>query len=80
MLIDSHCHLDFPDFAEDLPAFIARAEAAGVSRMVTISTRVAKFALRCRSCNDGDPGFRWKVIFFAREGTSLPTKGMSVLR
>lgn len=44
MLIDSHCHLDFPDFAEELPAYVARAEAAGVSRMVTISTRVAKFA------------------------------------
>jgi TatD DNase family protein len=44
MLIDSHCHLDFPDFAEELPAYVARAEAAGVTRMVTISTRVAKFA------------------------------------
>ncbi len=44
MLIDSHCHLDFPDFAEELPAYVARAEAAGVNRMVTISTRVAKFA------------------------------------
>jgi TatD DNase family protein len=44
MLIDTHCHLDFPDFAEELPAYVARAEAAGVTRMVTISTRVAKFA------------------------------------
>jgi TatD DNase family protein len=44
MLIDSHCHLDFPDFAEELPAYIGRAEAAGVGRMVTISTRVARFA------------------------------------
>lgn len=44
MLIDSHCHLDFPDFAEELPTHVARAEAAGVNRMVTISTRVAKFA------------------------------------
>jgi TatD DNase family protein len=43
MLIDSHCHLDFPDFAEELPAYVARAEAAGVTRMVTISTRVARF-------------------------------------
>ncbi|WP_375408304.1 TatD family hydrolase [uncultured Methylobacterium sp.] len=42
MLIDSHCHLDFPDFAEDLPGVIARARAAGVTRMLTISTRVAK--------------------------------------
>lgn len=42
MLIDSHCHLDFPDFAEELDAIVARAEAAGVARMVTISTRVKR--------------------------------------
>ena len=40
-VIDSHCHLDFPDFAEELDAVVARAQAAGVERMVTISTRVA---------------------------------------
>lgn len=42
MLIDSHCHLDFPDFASDIPGVVARAKAAGVGGMVTISTRVAK--------------------------------------
>jgi len=42
MLIDSHCHLDFPDFSADLPGVIARAKAAGVTGMLTISTRVAK--------------------------------------
>jgi TatD DNase family protein len=44
MLIDSHCHLDFPDFIEDLDGIVARAAAAGVGRMVTISTRVRRLA------------------------------------
>jgi TatD DNase family protein len=39
-LVDSHCHLDFPELAADLPAVIARAHAAGVRRMVTICTRL----------------------------------------
>ncbi len=42
-LVDSHCHLDFPDFAEELDDIVARAEAVGVKRMVTICTRVKKF-------------------------------------
>jgi TatD DNase family protein len=39
-LVDSHCHLDFPDLAGEIPAVIARARAAGVTRMVTICTRL----------------------------------------
>lgn len=44
MLVDSHCHLDFPDFAHELDAVVARAESAGIGRLVTISTRVRKHA------------------------------------
>jgi TatD DNase family protein len=38
MLIDTHSHLDFPDFASDLDAVLARAEKAGITRIITIGT------------------------------------------
>ncbi|MBN9361527.1 MULTISPECIES: TatD family hydrolase [unclassified Devosia] len=43
MLIDSHCHLDFPELAADRAGVLARARAAGIEGMVTISTRVKRF-------------------------------------
>jgi TatD DNase family protein len=39
-LVDSHCHLDFPDLVADREAILTRASAAGVNRMVTICTRL----------------------------------------
>jgi TatD DNase family protein len=42
MLVDSHCHLDYPDFASELDEVVARARAADIGRIVTISTRVRK--------------------------------------
>ena len=39
-IVDSHCHLDFPDFDDERPEVIARAVDAGVERMVTICTRL----------------------------------------
>ena len=41
-ITDSHCHLDFPDFDENRAEIIARAEAAGVTRMVTICTKLSQ--------------------------------------
>ena len=44
MLIDSHCHLEFPDFADEGAAeIVKRAKAAGIGHLLTICTRVAKF-------------------------------------
>ena len=43
MLVDSHCHLDFPDFADDLDAVVARAGDVGVGLMLTINTHVTRF-------------------------------------
>jgi len=40
MLIDTHAHLDFPDFANDLDALLDRAAAAGVTRIITIGTSI----------------------------------------
>ncbi len=44
MLVDSHCHLDFADFAAERDAVIARARAAGIGTLLTIGTRLDQFA------------------------------------
>lgn len=44
MLIDTHCHLDFPELANDRVGVLARAAAAGVGRMITIATHKSKWA------------------------------------
>ena len=43
MLVDSHCHLDFPDFGDDIEGVLARAAEAGVGTLQTICTRVTQF-------------------------------------
>lgn len=43
MLVDSHCHLDFPEFDGELDAIVERAAAAGVETILTISTHVTRF-------------------------------------
>ncbi|MDB5397437.1 MAG: LuxR family transcriptional regulator [Rhodospirillales bacterium] len=43
MLVDSHCHLEFPDFGAEQDAVLGRARAAGIGHFLTISTRVHRF-------------------------------------
>jgi len=57
-LVDSHCHLDFPDFAGERDAVVARAKAAGVTRMVTICTRLRQ-APEVRAIAEAHDGVFW---------------------
>ena len=57
-LVDSHCHLDFPDFAGEVDAVVDRAAAAGVTRMVTICTRLRQ-APQVRAIAEAHPGVFW---------------------
>lgn len=58
-LVDSHCHLDFPDFDGELPDILDRARTAGVTRMVTICTKSANLD-RVRAIAEGNAG-----VFYA---------------
>jgi TatD DNase family protein len=60
MLVDSHCHLDFPDFAPDRADVLSRARNAGVGVMVTIGTRLSKFA-EVRAIAESDPALYCSV-------------------
>ena len=44
MLVDSHCHLDFPDYAGDVDGVVMRARAAGVGTCLSIGTELSRFA------------------------------------
>jgi TatD DNase family protein len=57
-LVDSHCRLDFPDFAGETDAVVARAAAAGVTRMVTICTRLRQ-APTVRAIAEAHEGVFW---------------------
>ena len=54
MLVDSHCHLDFPDFAPERDAVIGRAFDAGIGTMLTICTRLDQFD-GVRAIAEADP-------------------------
>ncbi len=58
-ITDSHCHLDFPDFDGELPDILSRARAAGVTRIVTICTRL-RHESRVRAIAEANAG-----VFYA---------------
>lgn len=58
-IVDSHCHLDFPDFDGQQAEIVARAAAAGVTRMVTICTRL-RLEPQVRAIAEAHPG-----VFYA---------------
>jgi TatD DNase family protein len=78
MLIDSHCHLDFPDFAADIDAVIARAKARGVGRMITISTRVQNFA-EITAIAERDPGIFCTIGTHPHQAHEEPEAGVAQL-
>ena len=61
MLTDTHAHLDFADFEDDLPDVLSRAREAGVSRIITIGTSIES-SRRAVALAEKHPGFIHAVI------------------
>ncbi|MBX3492867.1 MAG: TatD family hydrolase [Parvibaculum sp.] len=78
MLIDSHCHLDFPDFGPEVEEVVARAHAAGVGLMVTISTKVSEFD-RVRAVAERFPHVFCTVGIHPHEAASEPETDTATL-
>ena len=78
MLVDSHCHLDFPDLSTDLDAVIARAAAAGIGRMVTISTYIARFETY-RAIAEGNERVFFTVGTHPHNAAAEPNTGVAEL-
>lgn len=73
MLVDSHCHLNFPDFKGDLPTILKRARQAGVTTCLTVNTRLNE-ALELQEIADAYPGVYCSVGVHPHEAAthSLP--------
>ena len=78
VLIDSHCHLDFPDFGPEVEDVVARAHAAGVGLMVTISTKVSEFE-RVRAVAERFPHVFCTVGIHPHEAASEPETDTATL-
>jgi len=70
-LIDSHCHLDFPDFTGQVPEVLARAAENGVAHLVTICTRVSEFD-KVLAIAESDPRISCSVGIHPHEAAEEP--------
>ena len=78
MLVDSHCHLDFPDFAPEREEVIARARRAGVGTMLTICTKVTEFE-RVRGIAEAHPDIWCSVGIHPHEAAHQPATQTATL-
>ena len=78
MLVDSHCHLDFPEFAPELDAVVARAEEAGVGVCVTIGTTLKGFP-RVRGIAERFPNVYCSVGIHPHEADAEPVTAADLL-
>jgi TatD DNase family protein len=78
MLVDSHCHLDFPEFAPELEAVLARARHSGVGHFLTIGTQLKRFA-GVRAVAETAPDIHCTVGVHPHEAAVEPLYGPDVL-
>ena len=71
-LVDSHCHLDFPDFTGQVPAVLERAAANDVAHLVTICTKVTEFD-KVLAIAESDPRISCSVGIHPHEAAEEPT-------
>ncbi|HYM17926.1 MAG TPA: TatD family hydrolase [Micropepsaceae bacterium] len=74
MLVDSHCHLDFPDFVPERDAVLERARAAGVGHFLTIGTGLARFE-GVRAVAEGAPDIDCTVGIHPHDAAKEPLSG-----
>jgi TatD DNase family protein len=78
MLVDSHCHLDFPEFATELEAVLTRARSSGVGHFLTIGTKLKNFA-GVRAVAETAPDIHCTVGVHPHEAAEEPLSGPHVL-
>jgi TatD DNase family protein len=78
MLVDSHCHLDFPEFSPELDTVLARARAAGVGHFLTIGTGLSRFP-SVREVAERAPDIHCTVGVHPHDAAVEPLDGPDIL-